>query len=122
MNDRTISVRELLNAIANLDTLSSSLLEKCKAYDAILKEVLAHKGSMERWPPMKDFEKKFNLKPGGARKLLDQIYKDLMELVCDYDDPKYIIKNVVHHFYVFSLIIISNSYYINFNLTYYNNK
>ncbi|MCX6250324.1 MAG: hypothetical protein NTX61_06190 [Bacteroidetes bacterium] len=100
MNDGTIQVREVLNAIANLDNLSSSLLGKGKTYDTVLKEVLAHKGSLERWPKMKDFDEKFKLKPGNARKLLDQIYKDLMELVCDYDNPKYIIKNVVHHIYV----------------------
>jgi hypothetical protein len=74
MNDGTISVREIMHAIANLDTLSSSLLGKGKSYDAILKEVLSYKHITERWPAMKDFEKKFNLKPGGARKLLDQIY------------------------------------------------
>ena len=100
MNDGTISVREIMHAIANLDTLSSSLLGKGKNYDAILKEVISLKHVTERWPGMKDFEKKFNLKPGGARKQLDQIYKELMELVCDYDDPKYIIRNVVHHIYV----------------------
>lgn len=100
MKNETISVRELLNAIENLDTLSNGLLGKGKPYDAILKDVLAHKNSMERWPAMKEYEKKFNLKPGGARKLLDQIYKELLDLVCDYDDPKYIIKNVVHHFYI----------------------
>ncbi|MDP1621280.1 MAG: hypothetical protein Q8M08_02970 [Bacteroidales bacterium] len=100
MNDGTASVREVLNAIANLDTLSSILLGKGKTYDAILNEVLAHKDSMERWPTMKEFEKKLNLKPGGARKLIDHVYKDLMDLVCDYDNPKYIINNVVHHIYI----------------------
>ena len=99
MNDRTIPIREILHAIGNLSTLSKSLLGKGKPYESLLIEILAGRKSEERWPTMKQVEHKYQLKPGGARKLLDHVYKDLIDLVCDYDDPKYIIKNVVHHVY-----------------------
>ena len=100
MKAETINSREVQHAITNLYCLSETLLCKGKPYDALIKEVFSNKDRTDRWPTMKEYEQKLNLKPGHARKLLTLIYDDLMDLVCDYDSPKYIIRNVVHHIYV----------------------
>jgi hypothetical protein len=96
MKEVTLNEREIRNAIISLHLTAETLLDKGKPYEPILKEVLLHRFNYDRWPTLKSYETKLELKPGYAKKMLNMIFKDLMDLVSNYDEPRYYITDIVH--------------------------
>lgn len=96
MKEETLNEREIRNAIVNLHIIAETLLDKEKPYEPILKEVLLHRYKYDRWPSLKSYEKELELKPGDAKKMLIMIFNDLMDIVSNFDEPRYNITDVVH--------------------------